>query len=347
MLIAFFTLMMIAGWGCTAAPVATPVHQSTVATVAPPARSMPPAPSSPGSAGMSAARGAPSRPELPAPAKSAEPSGDYLIAPRDQLAIQVHGQDDLTRNVRVSENGSVTLPLVGEIAVAGLTAREIEQKVEGALKPAYLKDPRVTVTVSEFMGRQFAVVGAVNQPGAYSIRTNQVTLLQALSEARGLRENADRTAYLLRATPRADEPQPLPIDLDAMFRTGQAGTLRLESGDMVFVPDANSFYVAGEIEKRGAYTLRRDTTLSKALVEAGGVTKRASGQLTLVRVTNSGQREEITGLDVEAIMRGDPTHDLALQAQDIVVVPTSGAKAVGYGFLDFLKGIFSIGIPLL
>ena len=341
MLIPLLILLMLVGWGCAAAPVATPVSAPAKAQATPP---MPPMPVA---TGMSAVRTPQSRPELPAPAKSAEQSGDYLIAPRDQLAIQVHGHDDLTRTVRVSENGSVTLPLVGEVAVAGLTTREIEQKVEGTLKPAYLKNPRVTVSVSEFQGRQFAVVGAVNQPGAYPIRTNQVTLLQAFSEARGLRENADRTAYLLRAAPRADEPQPLPIDLDAMFRTGQAGTLQVESGDMVYVPDANTFYVAGEIEKRGAYTLRRDTTLSKALVEAGGVTKRASGQLTLVRVANSGQREEITGLDVDAIMRGDPTHDLPLQAQDIVVVPTSGAKAVGYGFLDFLKGIFSIGIPLI
>lgn len=342
MLISFlFFSLMIVGWGCTAAPVAAPVP-GPAATPTP--RPMPPMPTA---AGASAARGPAAAAAPAALPRATEAGGDYLVAPRDSLAIQVHGHDDLTRTVRVSENGSVTLPLVGEVAVGGLTAREIEQKVEGALKPAYLKNPRVTVTVAEFLGRQFSVVGAVNQPGAYPIRTNQVTLLQAFSEARGLRENADRTAYVLRATPRPDEAQPLPIDLDALFRTGQAGALQIESGDMVYVPDANSYYVSGEIEKRGAYTLKRDTTLSKALVEAGGVTKRAAGQITLVRVTSGGQREEITGLDVEAIMRRDPSQDLALQPQDIVVVPTSGAKAVGYGVLDFLKGIFSIGIPLL
>jgi polysaccharide export outer membrane protein len=344
MMIVVLTLVIVmaGAWGCATAPVATSPPEASATRAAKPA-ARPPMPVGIGAAGAPLARSE----LLSQPAKSAEQSGDYRVASRDQLAVQVHGHDDLTRNVRVSQSGSITLPLIGEIAVAGLTVREVEQKVEGELAPRYLKNPRVTVTVSEFLGRQFAVVGAVNQPGAYPIRTNQVTLLQAFSEARGLRENADRTAYLLRATPRPDEPQPLEVDLDAMFRTGQAGGLLLDSGDMVYVPDANSYYVAGEVEKRGAYTLRRDTTISKALVEAGGVTKRADSRITVVRVDSSGQRREITGLDVDAIMRGDPSQDLALQAQDIIVIPTSGAKAVGYGILDFLKGVFSIGIPLL
>src|SRR5207302_11471823 len=116
------------------------------------------------------------RPGLTPPSERVRPAvappdvEDYRVAPRDQLFVQIHGHDDLTRTARVSERGTITLPLVGEIRVAGLTGRDIETAIENALKPAYLKNPRVSVTVSEFRGRQFSVVGAVKQPGANQIR---------------------------------------------------------------------------------------------------------------------------------------------------------------------------------
>jgi len=291
-----------------------------------------------------------SRPEFTPPSEPVRPAvapadmGDYHVAPRDQLFVQIHGHDDLTRTARVSERGTITLPLVGEIQVAGRTGRDIETAIESALKPAYLKNPRVTVTVSEFRGRQFSVVGAVNQPGAYPIRTNEVTLRDALSEARGARDNAGRVAYVLRAKPRSDEPQPLEVDLDGLFRAGQGGGVMLEPGDSVYVPEASTFYVSGEVEKRGAYTLRRGTTVAKAIAEAGGVTKRASDRVTIVRTTETGHREELTGLDLDSILEGDTSKDLPLRPHDVVVVPASRAKVVGYTILDVLARLLSIGL---
>jgi polysaccharide export outer membrane protein len=332
--------------GCATRQAAPDVHRPVSASAAT-ARSAPPArPAVPGGAVAALDRALPP-PQTASPSPSTTPA-DYRVAARDQLAVQVYGHDDLTRTVRVSEQGTITLPLLGELPVAGLTIHEIEAKIEAGLKPAYLRDPRVTVGVSEFQGRQIAVVGAVNQPGAYAFRTNQVPLLQALSEARGVRENADRLAYVLRATPKAGEPQPLEVDLDALFRSGRGGTILLEAGDSVYVPEANAYYVSGEVEKRGAYTLRRDTTVSKALVEAGGVTRRAAeSRITVVRRNGNGELQEIADLDLDAIMKGDPKHDLPLQAQDVVVVPAHGGKVVGYGVLDFLRGLFSVGIPLI
>jgi polysaccharide export outer membrane protein len=344
-------------WGCAARPVTPSADRAPAATAARPAPAPRPGPApgaSPGKALATspAAAAATPRPALdgaqPPSAPSNAPAADYRVAPRDQLSVQVYGQDDLTRTVRVSEAGTITLPLVGEIPVAGLSTREVETRLEGALSPAYLRNPKVTVTVTEYLGHQVSVIGAVNQPGAYPFRSNRVSLLQALSEARGVRENADRVAYVVRAAPRSDEPQPLEVDLDALMRRGQGTEVMLDAGDSVYVPEANTFYVTGEVEKRGAYTLRRDTTLSKAIVEAGGVTSRAAtGSIAIVRSTGSGERKEITGLDLNAIMKGAPEHDLPLQAQDVVVVPSSSAKTIGYGVLEFLRGIFSIGIPIL
>ncbi len=293
----------------------------------------------------------PAPPMLPAPpaiSLSAETTGegDYQLAPKDQITVSVYGQDDLTRTVRVGQTGTITLPLLGEVQAAGLTPTELEKKIEEGLRGRYLKNPKVTVGVSEFQGRQFAVMGAVNQPGAYPLKTNTTTVMLALSEAKGVRDTADRIAYVLRARPRPGEPQPLSVDLDALLRQGNPGhNVVVEPGDSVYVPEANTYYVAGEVEKRGAYVLRRDTTLSKALTEAGGATKRAAmAEVKVVRTLPSGETQEVGPYDVQAVMAGDKSQDVPLQAHDVVVVPSSGSKVAAYGVLDFLKGLFSIGI---
>jgi polysaccharide export outer membrane protein len=287
----------------------------------------------------------------PPPAASLAPparagAGDYRLAPRDQVVIAVHGQDDLTRTVRVAESGTITLPMLGELKAAGMSPTELEHAITAGLKGKYLVDPKVNVTVSEYQGRQVSVMGAVNQPGAIALRANYTTALLALSEARGVRDTADRVAFVVRAQPRAGEPQPLPVDLEALLRAGDARyNVVLEPGDSVFVPEANTYYVAGEVEKRGAFTLRRDTTLSKAITEAGGVTKRASADgIKIVRTLPTGEKKEITGIDLNAVMAGDRSQDIPLQPHDVVVVGQSGAKVAAYGVLDFLKGLFSIGL---
>jgi polysaccharide export outer membrane protein len=312
-----------------------------------------PAASGPGAAGTP---GGPPRERGPAvavpppPAVSREVAApatehDYKLAPKDQLTVTVHGQDDLTRTVRVSQTGTITLPLLGEVKAAGQTVKALEDTIESGLRGRYLKQPKVNVAVAEYQGRQVSVLGAVNQPGAYGLKTNATTVLAALSDARGVKDTADRVAYVVRATPRAGEPQPLPVDLEGLLRSGDTRqNVVLEGGDTVFIPEANQYYVAGEVEKRGAYTLRRGTTVSKALTEAGGVTKRASGEVKLIRTLPTGEKREMPPIDLAAAMQGDRTQDVELQAQDVVVVPAHGAKVAAYGVLDFLKGLFSIGI---
>jgi polysaccharide export outer membrane protein len=291
-------------------------------------------------------------PPPPPPVSLVPPSGgleaaDYRIAPKDALKVVVHGQEDLTRTVRVTESGAIKLPLLGDVKAAGLTARELEQRIETGLRGQYLKQPRVNVVVTEYLGRQVAVLGAVEQPGAYTLKTNGTTVLVALSDARGVKDGADRMAYVLRATPRAGEPQPLTVDLDALMRAGDPRhNVVVEPGDTVYVPDANTFYVAGEVEKRGAFRLRRDMTISKALIEAGGVTKVASDVVTVIRTGPNGERRELPPVKLAAVQGGDRTQDLPLQAHDVVVVPASGTKQTAYTVLDVLKGILRVGFAI-
>jgi polysaccharide export outer membrane protein len=344
------TLWLLTGFALTAAACASAPAPTPSASPDTSRTSAGPRPATPGGPGLPPALEARGEMAPPPPVALEMPSKggteDYRLAAKDQLTVTIHGQDDLTRTVRVSGSGTITLPLVGELAVAGLSVAEAEQKITAAYTGKYLVNPRIGVTVTEFQGRQISVMGAVNQPGSFSLRQNYTTVMLALSEAKGVKDNADRVAYILRAKPRPGEPQPLNVDLDALLRAGNPRyNVVVEPGDSVYVPEANTFYVAGEVEKRGAFTLRRDTTVSKAITEAGGVTKRAAtGEIKIVRTLPTGEKKELTGIDLQAVMAGDKSQDVPLLAHDVVVVPASGAKVAAYGVLDFLKGLFSIGI---
>jgi polysaccharide biosynthesis/export protein len=289
----------------------------------------------------------------PAPAVSLVPpardDGDYKLAPKDQINLTVHGQKDLTRTLRVSQSGTITVPLVGEVQAAGLSTPELERRIEDRLRGGYLMNPRVSVMVSEFQGRQFMVMGAVQQPGAFPLKANHTTMMLALSEAKGVKESADRVAYVLRAHPRPGEPQPVMVDLDALLRQGHPGhNVVVEPGDSVYVPEANTYYVAGEVEKKGAFVLRRETTLARALTEAGGVTKRAAtGEIRVIRTGPTGEKQEIGAFDLQAVMSGDRRQDIPLQAQDVVVVPESGAKRAAYALRDVIKSIIRFSLIAL
>ena len=312
--------------------------------------SMAPSPSGAATTTPASARGA--MPAFPAPPAvslapaSAGADGDYRLAPQDRITVTILGQKDMTRTLRVAESGSVTLPLLGDVQAAGRSSAELEQAIEAGLRDRYLVNPRVSVAVTEFRGRRFGVMGAVNEPGAFALKSNQTTMLQALSEARGVKDGADRVAYVLRARPRPGEPQPVAVDLDALLRAGDpAYNVVVEPGDSVYVPEVNTYYVAGEVERKGAFKLRRATTLATALTEAGGVTKRAAtGEVKVIRTLPTGEKRELGAFDLQAAMAGDRRHDIRLEPQDVVVVPQSGAKTAGYAFLDVLKSLLKLSL---
>jgi polysaccharide export outer membrane protein len=289
----------------------------------------------------------------PAPAVSLQPPADagddYKLSARDQITVLVLGQKDLTRTVRLNESGSVTLPLVGDLQAAGLSAAELERRIEAKLRGGYLLNPRVTVTVVEFQGRQVAVLGSVHQPGAVTLKSNYTTMLAALSDAQGVKEGADRIAYVVRARPRPGEPQPLTVDLEALLRQGDPRyNVVVEPGDSIYVPETNTYYATGEVEKRGAFSLRRHMTLARAITEAGGVTKHAAtGDIRVIRTLPTGDKQELGPFDLQAVMSGDERQDIALQGQDVVVVPDSAAKRFGYGLLDVLKTVVKFSLIAL
>ena len=107
------------------------------------------------------------------------------MGPEDLLAIEVYGQDKLSRTLRVSGQGDITMPLVGVVKVAGLTPQEIEKRLEELYDAQFLVNPQITVTVKEFRYQRVSVTGAVAKPGTYEL-IGPRTLLEVLSLAGGL-----------------------------------------------------------------------------------------------------------------------------------------------------------------
>ena len=121
---------------------------------------------------------------------------DYRIGEEDLLEIQVFGVEQLSRTVRVNARGFISLPLVGQLQVAGLTAQEAESLVSQKLAESYLQNPQVSLFIKEFTTQRVTIEGAVNRPGIYPLR-GQSTLLTSLALAGGQAALSDMNEVML------------------------------------------------------------------------------------------------------------------------------------------------------
>lgn len=244
-------------------------------------------------------------------------AADYRIGPRDLLEISVFGVDDFDAKVRVSETGTVSLPLLGEVEAAGLTPAELETAIETELR-RWLTEPDVSIFVESFESRTFTVMGAVETPGTYGMSGSE-TLLQALTFAGGVdTSEADGTVVIFRGT-----EDPVRVDLHALlYDPDPAFNLPVQPGDLINVISKPTYtlYVHGAVTKAGSFAVRERITLLQAITMAGGFADRAArDRVKILRRQADGTSEEIE-VDVKKILEGKEP-DFLLQANDIVVVP--------------------------
>lgn len=194
----------------------------------------------------------------------------YRIGPGDLLSITVFGEDDLSQNgVRVTTNGSISFPLLGEITVSGYTASELEEEIIKLLSRGFLKKPIVTISVLEY--RLFYVNGEVSSPGGYNY-VNDLTIQKAIALAGGLSGGANEEDIKIE---RESEPGVL---YSVKYNT------KVNPGDIITVEKRFIFYANGGVRKPGGYNYTDDLTVEKAITLAGGLTERASREkITLIR----------------------------------------------------------------
>ena len=243
------------------------------------------------------------------------------IGAGDLLSISVYGAPEMSRTARVSQEGSIRLPMVKKpIEARGTTPGELEQGVADALSQAgLLVDPSVVVTIAEYATRPIRVMGAVRHPLTFDA-TGPVTLLEALSRAEGLSGDAGADILVTRAGPDS-APLTERISLKALTETADpAANVILKGGEEVRVPEAGRVFVVGNVKKPGAFPAGEGTGISvlKALALAEGLTPFSTKLAYIYRPGEGGKREIEVALR-KILERKAP--DVVLAAGDIFYIP--------------------------
>ena len=261
---------------------------------------------------------------------------DYMLGSGDLLQVEVFGVKELEAKVRVSSRGYITLPLLNQVQVKGLSAREAEVRIENLYKAKYIKNPHVSVFVKEHFSQRITLVGQVKSPGTYDYPT-KLKLLDVLALAGGLADKAGRSVHVRRIGETHNDGKSFLVDLDLLIKKGKTElNIEINGSDVIFVPEAGVFFADGALRNPGIYNIKRDMILQEAVLIAGGFAPYADKNiLTLVRQHENGQREII-----ELDMENDPqSKQLHIQDRDVII-----AKDSAWGKLTSGSGI-NIGIP--
>lgn len=248
----------------------------------------------------SPARGAPA-PVLPA----AE-----LLGNGDSVRVTVFQNPDLTTEARISERGSISFPLIGEVVIGGLTPEGAAARIADRLvRGKFVINPQVSLTLQQVRSRQVSVLGEVGKPGRYPLDDVSNSLTDVLARAGGINGEGDDNVVVVRT--RNGSETRIAIDVPEMYRTGDMSRdMRLENGDVVYVKHAPQFYLYGQVQRAGAYRLQPQMTVMQAISVGGGLTPR--GTLHGLKVQRRLQ-------DGHTLTVGVHPND-AVHADDVIVV---------------------------
>jgi len=169
---------------------------------------------------------------------SAAESTDYVLQPSDLIRVMVFQEPDLMREVRITQEYTITLPLIGTIDLRGKTVRQAEEIIRSLYDKDYLVNPQINLTVLEYTQRTVKVLGAVNQPGAIVFPPEQkMGLLEAIARAGGFSRIAERRKVRLSRTLDDGKSENYIINTDEMIQGASAQQWLLTKGDVIFVPE--------------------------------------------------------------------------------------------------------------
>ncbi|MGA8179023.1 MAG: polysaccharide biosynthesis/export family protein [Desulfobacterales bacterium] len=260
---------------------------------------------------------------------------DYLLGAGDLLQITIFESKDLNTTARVSSRGHITLPLLGQVGVKGMTAREAEIKIEKRYQSKYIKNPHVSVFVKEHMSRRITLVGQFKQPGTYEYPSRQ-TLLDVMALAGGLTDKAGNIIQVRRHQARPGEPNVLLINLNQLIKEGRMDlNVDINGGDIIFAPEAGHFFVDGAVRNPGSYPIRGKLGLNEALLTAGGIRPWGlKDSIVLIRDVEGQGRK-----GVEINLNKPDNKEMEIKDGDIIVVKSSSWGKLVHG------GGLNIGIP--
>jgi len=223
----------------------------------------------------------------------------YLLGPGDVVKITVYGQPDLTIEAQITDQGTISYPLIGEVQVGGLEKSAAEALIAERLRAGqFVKQPQVNLLIGQYRSQQVSVLGYVNKPGKYPIdAVSHVTDL--LSKAGGVSPDGADVATLIKKDRDGNITKQY-IDLIRLFDArDMTQNYEASDGDIIFVSRAPVFYIWGEVQKPGGYRLERGMNVMQAISIGGGLTPR--GTERRLRINRPDADGKVQSLDAELI----------------------------------------------
>jgi polysaccharide export outer membrane protein len=247
---------------------------------------------------------------------------DYRVGPGDVLDVTVFGNDDLSRTSTVETNGSISLPLLGEVRVEGLSVAEVKDKLTTLLARDYLVNPQVDVKVKEFQSQFVIVVGEVNSPGRKPLR-GKTRLIDVLVDCGGFTPRASGEIEITRSEGTFEGGRKtLKMRLGSSGMTPQdevnLGVI-LKKGDIISSSPKYYVTVEGEVNRPGRFVIEGDLTVTGAISSAGGLTRFGSSDVKVRRVDPQNGKIQILDVDLKAVRKGK-VPDPPLLPNDVVSI---------------------------
>jgi polysaccharide export outer membrane protein len=239
-------------------------------------------------------------------------AAEMQLGAGDVVRITVYNNPDLSLETRVSEAGTISYPLLGEVGVQGLAPSAASKKIAGLLeKGGFIRNAQVNMIVTVMQSQQVSVLGQVNRPGRFPVDGIR-NLTDVLALAGGVSADAGDAITLIRN--RNGENTKQVIDLIDMVRSnGTPGNVAILAGDVIYVERAPRFYIYGEVQRPGAYRLEKNMSVLQALSVGGGLTPRGTERGVRVK------RRDADGRLQEIHVK----HDDLLRVDDVIYVQES------------------------
>lgn len=286
--------------------------------------------------------------------KSTSSPADYRIGAEDLVQLTIYNIPEQearatprTVILRVSQQGMIVVPLVGEVAVKGMTTAELEKELRTRYAK-YIRNPQVGVLITEYRQR-VSVMGAVQKPGVFEL-TGPKSVIDMLALAGGVTERAGSQVHVYRNDSQGGRQSAV---IDLMVLANSSGpslenknspvvNMPVEGGDVINVPQSGMFFVDGAVRKPGSYPLSRHYTLTQALATAGGVDPELADYSSVSIYRRRGPANvETIPVDLNAVNHGGA--DPQVQPDDVILVPMSSFKYFVKRFVGSIISGVSVG----
>ena len=233
-------------------------------------------------------------------------AAEYRLGSGDVVRINVYQNPDLAIETRVTEAGLISYPLLGSIRVGGLSVTATEKLIADGLRSGnFVKQPQVTLVVTQVRGNQASVLGMVNRPGRYPIEVADMRLTDLLAMAGGTAVNGSDMVVVTGT--RDGKPFRAEVDMPSVFATGGTGKdMLINNGDSIWVDRQPLVYIYGEVQRPGPMRVERGMTVMQSLATGGGLTQRGTQKgIRIHRKATDGKVQVVEPMLDDKVQDGD------------------------------------------